>query len=131
MVSYKFWGCNMRWYSEDVVNKILDECVSSWEVRSKLENLKDEECVTVDSFHVDEDDCIAFTFPETMGVEDIQTIDSKVRAIFPNNFVFGMISNIDVLIQNPDEAIAMLDGIKAKISIMQDTGVTEEKKIIL
>lgn len=119
----------MRWYSEDVVNKILDECVSSWEVRNKLENLKDEECVTVDSFQVEEDDCIAFMFPETMEAEDVRAIDSYLKDHFSNNHVFGMISNVDVLIQNAEEAIAMLDGIKAKIEIVKDTPA--EKKIIV
>ena len=121
----------MRFYSEEVINKLIDECVSSWEVRDKLAKLSDEECLVVDSFDVAEDECIALMFPDSLPKEDVGIIANYLQEQYPNNPVIGILSDMDVLIQNADEALAMLDGMKNKISILKDTGVSEEKKIIL
>ena len=121
----------MRYYSEDAVAKIVQECVSAWEVKDKLAELKDEDCMVLDTFSVAEDEVVTLMFPESVPVEDVQGVVNYLREVFPENVVIGILSNMDVLVQNSDDALEMLDGMKAKINIMRGTGATEEKKILL
>lgn len=121
----------MRFYSEEVVNRAIDECVSAWEVREKLSKIADEDCVVVDTFDVAEDECITLIFPDSLPREDVGALANYLQEQYPNNPVIGILSDMDILIQNADEAIEMLEGMKNKISILKDTGVSEEKKIII
>lgn len=121
----------MRYYSEDVVAKILQECVSAWEVKDRLAELKDEDCMALDTFSVAEDEVVTLMFPESVPAENVQNVVNYLREVFPDNPIIGILSDMDVLVQNSDDALAMLDGMKAKINIMRGTGATEEKKIIL
>jgi hypothetical protein len=71
-------------------------------------------------------------FPESFLNNDPDSLRAWVQSIqdtFPDNPVIAMMNDIDVLIQNADDAIAMLDGMKAKIQIVKDTPA--DKKIIL
>ena len=36
-----------RLYSEEVINKLLNECVSTWEVKDRLEKLSDDDNTTL------------------------------------------------------------------------------------
>ena len=122
----------MRFYSEDVVNKILDDCVQALEAKKKLSEIPDKECLTMDTFSLSEEDTIALMYPdrdEPNYISGISSIIEYFREIYPNNPSFAIISDVDVLIQNADDAIAMLDAIKAKISIVRDTPA--DKKIVL
>ena len=122
----------MRFYSEDVVNKILGDCVQAWEAKKKLSEIPDKECLTMDTFSLSEEDTIALMYPdrdEPNYISGISSIIEYFREIYPNNPSFAIISDVDVLIQNADDAIAMLDAIKAKISIVRDTHA--DKKIVL
>lgn len=120
-----------RLYSDEVITKLLDDCISTWEVKDKLAKLSDEECLVVDSFDVADDECIALMFPDSLPKEDVSMVANYLQEQYPNNPVIGILSNMDILIQNADETLEMLDGMKNKISILKDTGVSEENKIIL
>ena len=123
----------MRFYSEDVVNKILDDCVQAWEAKKKLSELTDKDCLTMDTFSLSEEDTIALMYPDRDDRPDyisgISSIIEYFQEIYPNNPSFAITSDVDILIQNADDAIAMLDAIKAKIFIVRDTPA--DKKIVL
>lgn len=119
-----------RLYSEEVINKLLNECVSTWEVKDKLEKLSDDECATLDTFELSEGDTIAIMFPDKDGyAEGVSSVIQYLDAIYPDVPKIGILSDMDVLIQQADQAIDMLDKMKAKISIVKDTPA--EKKIII
>ena len=116
-----------RLYSEEVINKLLDECVSTWEVKDKLEKLSDDECAT---FELSEGDTIAIMFPDKDGyAEGVSSVIQYLDAIYPDVPKIGILSDMDILVQQADDALKMLDGMKAKISIVKDTPA--EKKIII
>ena len=136
MIEYYYnndWGCDFvlsRLYSDEIINKLLDDCVSTWEVRDKLEKLSDDECITLDTFEISEGDTIAFVFPDKDGyAEGVARLIQYLDSIYPDVPKIGILSDIDVLIQQADQAIDMLDKMKAKISIVKDTPA--EKKIII
>ena len=119
-----------RLYSDEVITKLLDDCVSTWEVKDKLEKLSDDECITLDTFEISEGDTIAFVFPDKDGyAEGVARLIQYLDSVYPNVPKIGILSDIDVLIQQADQAIDMLDKMKAKISIVKDTPA--EKKIII
>ena len=121
----------MKIYSEDCINKAILSCNTLEELKSKLDALDEKDCIVLDSFDVAEDDVVAFMFPETVPAESVQGLVKYMQATFPENPIIGVLSDMDVLVQNAEDALKMLDGMKAKITIMRGTGVTEEKKIIL
>ena len=119
-----------RLYSEEVINKLLNECVSTWEVKDRLEKLSDDECATLDTFELSEGDTIAIMFPDKDGyAEGVSSVIQYLDAIYKKKKKIGILSDMDILVQQADDALKMLDEMKAKISILRDT--PSDKKIIV
>lgn len=88
--------------------------------------------ITPESFGIDiadiaKDDIIIFKYPSDISVEDVQFVKVFLQAEFPNNKVIGITSDVDFLIENADEAVAMLQKMIAHIQLIKST----KKEIIL
>ena len=119
-------------YSDQVIRDLLDDSVTITEFKSKLSKLTESDCISIDTLKVEEDDTITILFPESYinsMSDDIRYVVSSIQNTYPHNPVIGLIDDIDILVQNADDALAMLDGMKAKISILKDTPA--DKNIIV
>ena len=121
----------MKIYSEDCINQAILSCSSLEELKTKLDSLDENDCMVLDSFDVAEDDVVAFMFPEKVPAESVQGLVAYLQNTYPDNPIIGVLSDMDVLVQNAEDALEMLEGMKTKITIMRGTGVKEEKKIII
>ena len=121
----------MKFYSEEQINKILEDSNTLTHFKDGLSKIPEDECGIIDTVKVEEDDTITVLFPESFMQDDPDFLRSWIQSIqntYPDNPVLAMVDNVDVLIQNADDALAMLDGMKAKISIVRDTPA--DKQII-
>lgn len=122
----------MRLYTEDQINKILEDSNTLVHFKDGLSKIPETDCGIIDTVKVEEDDTITIMYPESFlnnFADDLRSWVQCVQDTYPDNPVLAILSDIDVLIQNADDAIAMLDGMKAKIQIVKDT--PSEKKIVL
>lgn len=115
----------MRFYSESDIEKLLDRCESLDQFKVKL--TQSEGVIEADVLDVAEGEIIIVSFPPDRG-EDATKLTKFIQSTYPENPTIGVVDDIDVMIQYPDEALQMLDGMKAKISILKDT--TTNKIII-
>lgn len=126
---YKFMS---KIYSERLIKDLIDDSVTITELKSKLAKLTEDDFAVVDTVKVEEDDSITIMFPESflydVGAEGLQQIVQNLQTTYPNNPVVAIMNNMDVLIQEADQAIEMLEGMIAKIKIVKDTPA--DKKII-
>lgn len=74
-----------------------------------------------------EGDVILFKYPDDTPPEDARLMSDILKAEFPNNKVLGITKNVDLLVENVDEAVAMLEKMIAHIKVTAGT----QKKIIL
>lgn len=122
-----------KMYSDRVIRDIIDDSVTITELKSKLDKLTEDDSVIIDTVKVEEDDTITVMFPESIllniGAEGLQHIVQNLQITYPNNPVIAIMNDMDVLIQEADQAIEMLEGMIAKIKIVKDTPA--EKKIII
>ena len=121
----------MKIYSEDCINQAILSCRNLEELKTMLDSFDENDCMVLDSFDVAEDDVVAFMFPEKVPAESVQGLVNYMQTMFPENPIIGVLSDMDVLVQNADDALKMLDVMKAKITVMRGTGATTEKKIII
>lgn len=122
----------MKFYTEDQINKVLEDSNTLVHFKDGLSKIPEDECGIIDTVKVEEDDTITIMYPESFlnnFADDLRLWIQYIQDTYPNNPVLAILSDIDVLIQSADDAIAMLDGMKAKIQIVKDTPA--EKKIIL
>ena len=68
-----------------------------------------------------------FKYPDDTLPEDARLMSDILKAEFPNNKVLGITKNVDLLVENVDEAVAMLEKMIAHIKVTAGT----HKKIIL
>ena len=116
-----------KFYSDQVIRDLMDDSVTMTEFKSKLSKLTEEDSVIVDTLKVEEDDTITLMFPESY-ISDIGDMVKNLQDTYPNNPVIAVINDMDMLVQNADDALEMLEGMKAKISILKDT--PSDKKIV-
>ena len=120
----------MKFYSEDFINKLLADVAGLNDLKHKLDETPETDCLAVDSFSPAEDECIVLMFPDpeisSCDIEGIQKVMQYLQQHYPDNPTIGILSDIDILVQNADEAIEMLDGMKAKIQILKDTPANKQ-----
>ena len=96
-------------YSERVINDLIDDSVTITELKSKLAKLTEDDFAVVDTVKVEDDDSITVMFPESflhdVGAEGLQQIVQNLQTTYPNNPVVAIMNNMDVLIQEADQAI--------------------------
>ena len=102
----------MKVFSEDVLTEILDSCETIQQVKEQLDIC--DKNLDLDVIDAAEGDVIVVSFPVDYG-EGARKLLELIQAAKPNNPSFAITKDIDVLIQYPDEALNMLDGIRAKI----------------
>lgn len=119
-------------YSDKLIQDLLDDSVTITEFKSKLSKLTEDDYAVVDTVKVEEDDTITIMFPESYLLDsgdEIRMMVQKLQSTYPNNPVIAIVDSMDMLIQNADDALEMLDGMRNKISILRDTPA--DKKIIV
>ena len=67
--------------------------------------------------NVKEDDVILFKYPSDTEPDDVMLIKDVLRSEFPDNKVLGLTSDVELLIQNADEAVELLENMIAHIKI--------------
>ena len=83
---------------------------------------------TLSTLEVKEGDVVLFKFDPDIDATTLQYCHNTLTAFFENNQVLGITSDIDVLIQSPNEAIDMLEKMIAKIKLLH--GVQQSKLIV-
>lgn len=123
----------MKFYTEEQINRILEDSNTIAHFKEGLAKLEDSECGIIETVKVEEGDSIIIQYPESFadkyGVTGLKQMLTVLEQEFPDIPVVALVNDIDVLIQQADDAIEMLEGMKAKIQIVRDTPA--EKKIII
>lgn len=117
----------MNFYSDTDIKNLIKSSESLDDFTNKLTQL-DERALDVDTLDVVEGEVIVISFPEEYSEAAVK-LSRLVQSTYPNNPVVAIVNNIDVMIEYPEDAIKMLDGMKDKISSM--TGVSDIKNKIL
>lgn len=86
----------------------------------------DPQSIELVSQSINEGDVILFKFPEGLA-DDAVYIKDVLQAEFPDHKVIGLTNDIDLFIQNADEAVDMLEKMIAHIKVTAGT----QKKIVL
>ena len=110
----------MQVISKDEILKLVDSADSLESLKSAVESLDKSEVETMDLY---EGDVVVIMFDEIDGVPELV---QRLQEMYPDNPVIAIHKNIDLLIEQADEALEMLDGMKAKISILHDTPTTSK-----
>ena len=116
----------MKIYDENTLNDILDSCKSIEELKAKLDDATD--TLDVDVLDMQEGEVIIVSFPETRAEISVDVIRA-IQSMYPSNPVIGVVDDIELLIENAEDALSMLDKMKDKISSM--TNVTSVRDQIL
>ena len=77
----------------------------------------------ISTLHVNPNDVVLYKFDPYIFPEDLKAIDDAVNSAFPDNQVIGLVKDIDVLVQSPEEAIDMLEKMLAKIKLLHPEAV--------
>lgn len=85
--------------------------------------------IDVAKVNLKDDDVILFRYPIDTDPADASLMKDILKSEFPNNKVLGITSNVELLIENADDAIAMLEQMIAHIKVMQP--IQAQKKIII
>jgi hypothetical protein len=115
-------------YSKDVISKLIEEAQDLNEFKAKLDEVPEEDAILIEPLDIEEGEAIIVSFPPER-MEPVPALSNFLQTNYPNNPVIGIVNDIDLLIENADEALALLDNMKAKISILKDTDGS--KKIII
>ena len=107
-------------YSKDVINKLLSESKDLDEFKAKLDEVPEEDAVLIEPLDIVEGEAVVISFPPER-MEPIPALSNFMQKNYPNNPVIGIVNDIDLLVSNADEALELLDNMKAKISILKDT----------
>lgn len=59
---------------------------------------------------------VIYKFPEDMPPDISSLILKQLEANLPDNTIIGMVDNVDLLVQNSDDAVKMLEGMINKVS---------------
>ena len=102
--------------------------VVSKQAEGYLEPLREliKEDVEMIAVKLQEGDVILFKYPDDTPPEDARLMSDILKSEFPNNKVLGITKNVDLLVENVDEAVAMLEKMIAHIKISSN-----KPKIIL
>lgn len=76
---------------------------------------------------IQDGEVILFKYPDDTYPEDARLMSDILKAEFPNNKVLGITKDVDLLVENADEAVAMLERMIAHIKVTAGT----QKKIIV
>ena len=87
------------------------------EVEIKCYNLVDPKSIEIVAQSVDNGDVILFKYPSDVYPEDALLIKDILQAEFPEHKVVGLTKDVDLLVENADEAVAMLEKMIAHIKI--------------
>jgi len=109
----------MKFYTETNIEDMLEGCKTLDAFKAKL-IADDNNNLESDVLDVMEGEVIVVSFPSDRTEDAIQ-LTKLLQNTYQNNPVIGVINDIDVMIEQADEALEMLDGMKAKISILKDT----------
>ena len=112
---------NVKFYTEKDIQNLIQNSESLDDFKSTLNQL-DERALEVDTLDVVEGEVLVVSFPEEYS-EAVVKLSKLVQSTYPDNAVVAIVNSIDVMIEYPEDAIKMLDGMKNKISSM--TGITD------
>lgn len=62
-----------------------------------------------------EGNILIFKHPEEMSPEFATSVMRYLEAVVPNSTAIGLVNNVDLLVQYPEEAVKMLEGMINKI----------------
>lgn len=113
----------MKLYTEDAVKVALEGRDDAEDIIAKLAEGK--QVCDLEPLPVDEGQALIFMFPVEYG-SMIAEIAPVIQKIYPDNPVIAVVNDIDILVENADDALDLLDNMKAKISILKDTGSTNK-----
>lgn len=108
----------MKIYTEDYLNKLINESNSIEELKDKLAAAAG--TVDLDCLDMQEGEVLVISFPAE-NAEAVQQLAPFIQQAYPNNPAIAVVNDIDLLIENADEALEMLNGMKAKIEILKGT----------
>lgn len=115
----------MKIFTEDALNKMLEDCTDLEAFKSKLAETDSD--VVVDSLDLHEGEVVIISFPpDAMDQATIQYLGQLIQTQYPDNPVIGLVNDVDVLVEYPEEVLEMLEGMRAKISILKDTPNTSK-----
>lgn len=116
----------MKFYTEDTIKTIIADSSSLDDFMNQLD--KTETNFELEVLDIEKGQAAILMFPIEYG-EMVAELAPLLQKIYPDNPVVALVDDVDILIQNPDQAISLLDSIKARISILKDTDDTS--KIII
>lgn len=100
-------------YSKSNIDCMLEGCETLEEFKEKLAS--DECCVDVDGLDVQEGEVIVVSYPVDFQ-DNVVELVHLLQAVYDKNPVIGLVNNIDVLLEYPDDAAKMLEGMLNKVS---------------
>lgn len=106
--------------AEGVVGKEIDGYLEPYAVIDK-------ETIELMAPSVEEDAVVIFRYPADTDPSDAVLMKDTLKSEFPNNKVLGLTQDVDFLIENADDAVAMLEKMIAHIKVMDGN----QKKIVL
>lgn len=118
---------NVKFYTEKDIQSLIQNSESLDDFTHALNQL-DERALDVDTLDVVEGEVLVVSFSEEYSEAAVK-LSKLVQSTYPNNAVVAIVNSIDVMIEYPEDAIKMLDGMKNKISSM--TGITDIRNKIL
>lgn len=116
----------MKIYTEDYLNKLIDESNSLEELKDKLAEVAG--TVDLDCLDMQEGEVLVISFPAD-NAEAVQQLAPFIQQAYPNNPAIAVVNDIDLLVESADEALEMLESMKDKIASM--TGKSSVRDQIL
>lgn len=87
--------------------------LGQWDVQEVVKIIDNFPGVT--KFNVNANDVIVFKFHENTDCEDLEFIRNQLKLRFPYNEVIGIVDNIELDTQHPEEAIEYLENMIKKL----------------
>lgn len=105
----------MNFYSKTSIDSILEKCQSIDQFKEMLDQCQ--ETYDVECVDIRDNEVIVVSYPVEYA-EPAVKLTKLIQSKYDNNPVVGIVDDIDILIQYPDEALQMLEGMKNKIMPM-------------
>ena len=102
----------MRIFSEDVLNDILDGCETVQQVKERLNEC--EKDLDLDVIDAVEGEVIVVSFPPENAEGAVKLLE-LLKEAKPDNPSIAITKDMDVMLEYPEDALAMLDKMKDKI----------------
>lgn len=116
----------MELYTKEQISSLIETAESLDSLKTTVESTPSMEFEQVSVYPTES---IFITYPNELTLDVVQVVQ-YIQSIYPENPVIGLVDDIELLIENPEDSLEMLNKMKDKITSMTGAQAARDKIIL-